>query len=213
MKTLKITALLIVAVLALPTSLLAQEASISLKGRVSGFTGTFGDTYSAIGYEPSLTIKPTARPWAGGISYSRNLLNYDANSDLKVDMSLLTFNAGVKGTVAKYFHPFAYALLGLRFASYENEDLPAESGPVFNSLSLSYGARTGLQIGGPKWRFETTIEYLSGSNARYLTPESFRKATQESRNYRDFTARSPMSALTVSVGVTYVISWADETID
>ncbi|NEM97225.1 hypothetical protein [Pontibacter burrus] len=213
MKVLKIATLLIVSVLALPVTLLAQEASISLKGRVSGFTGTFGDTYSAIGYEPSVTIKPTAKPWAGGISYSRNLLVFEDHSDMKVDMSLLTFHAGVKGTVAKYFHPFAYALLGLRFASYENEDLPAESDPVFNSLSLSYGARTGLQIGGPKWRFETTIEYLSGTNARYLTPETFRKATQEGRNYRDFTACSPMSAITVGVGVTHVISWADDTID
>ena len=209
MKAVSTLLLSIVCLLLYPVVANAQEVDVTLKGRVTGFAGTFGETYSAIGYEPSLTIKPGARAWAGGVSYSRNLLNYDANSALKADMSLLTFHAGARTTVARYFHPFAYALAGFRFMSYENEDLPSESSPVFSSVSLSYGARTGVQVGGRKWCFEGSLEYLSGTNSRYLTPETFRKASESGKSYRDVTQRSPISAFTVGVGITYVLSWAD----
>ena len=206
MKNFKAALLLLAFLFTCPSILKAQEIDISVKVRGTGFYGNFGQTYSAIGYEPGITIMPSEKPWAGGLSYSQNLLGYDANSDLEVEMNLVNFHLGAKGKIGRHIHPFAYALLGLRFMSYENPAVPSESDPLFTSFSLGYGARTGIQIGGGRWRFEGNIEYMTGTNSKYLTPESFEKATDSGKSYRDFMGRSPISGLSVGAGVTYVLN-------
>jgi hypothetical protein len=217
MKAFKASILVLACFVLVPIVGVAQEVDISLKARVTGFAGRFGDTYAAIGYEPTLLIKPSEKPWAGGLSYSRNILAFDNNSDMKAGMSILNTHFGAKATVARYFHPFAYALLGLRFMSYEKDDFSSESSSGFTSVSLGYGARTGLQIGGRKWRFEGSIEYLSGTTSRYLTPESFSKATQEGGAYRNYTSLTSINGVTVAAGIVYVIDLggnsSDQTID
>ncbi|WP_162427181.1 hypothetical protein [Pontibacter pudoricolor] len=216
MKAFKASVSVLACFMFLPIVVFAQ-VDVSLKARVTGFGGKFGDTYAAIGYEPTLLIKPSEKPWAGGISYSRNILVFDANSDMRAGMSILNTHFGAKTTVARYFHPFAYALLGLRFMTYENDDHPSESSSGFTSISLGYGARTGLQIGGDKWRFEGSIEYLSGTTSRYLTPASFSRATQEGGAYRNYTSLTAINGVTVAAGIVYVIdlgnNYSDQTID
>ncbi|MER2997972.1 hypothetical protein [Pontibacter populi] len=209
MKAFKASVLVLTCLVLLPVVASAQ-IDVSLKARVTGFGGRFGDTYSAIGYEPTVIIKPSAKPWAGGLSYSQNILVFDANSDMKADMSIFNTHFGAKATVAKYFHPFAYGLLGLRLMSYENTDLPSESSPVFTSVSMGYGARTGLQIGGKKWRFEGSVEYLSGTTSRFLTPEAFNRATQEGGEYRNYTSHTSINGVTIAVGVVYIIDWNNQ---
>ncbi len=191
----------------LPAAVTAQDFDLSLKLRASGFGGKFGENYNAIGYEPSVTIRPTEKPWAGGLSYSQNILAHDGTSDLDVEITLMNVHAGARFTIAKYFHPFAYALLGFRFMDYENNNLPDETSPVFSSFTLGYGGRAGLQIGKNKWRFETHLEYLTGTSARYLTPAAFRRATEEDEDYRDYTYRSPVTAVTIGAGIAYVLDF------
>jgi hypothetical protein len=209
MKVLKAIALVLICLLPC-AAVQAQEIDLTLKVRGTGFYGRFGDTYSAIGYEPGFTIKPSEKPWAGGFSYSKNLLGHDGNSELEGNMNLVTFHWGGKGTIGKYFHPFAYALLGFRFMSYDNPSVSTEDTPLFTSFSLGYGARAGLQIGSGKWRFEGSIDYLTGTNSRYLTPESFERASNSGKSYREFTDRSLISGLSVGVGVAYVFNWSNK---
>jgi len=185
----------------------SAQLDLSLKARVTGFEGRFGETYQAIGYEPAVTIKPTTKPFAGGLSYSINRLVFDPNSDLSVDLTLINAHLGVKGTVAKYFHPFAYALFGFRLMGYEDESSYSESNQIFSTISFGYGGRTGLQIGGKKWRFEGSIDYMTGTNTRYLTPETFRKARNDDADYRDYAQRSTINSLAIEAGITYVFDW------
>jgi hypothetical protein len=212
MKVFKYTLLVLFSFLSL--SVLAQsQASLSLKGRGTGYYGTFGQTYSSVGYEPTLTIKPSASPWAGGVSYSRNILGYDANSDMKAGMSLVNFHVGATRSMGTYIHPFAYVLFGFRFMDYRDADMSSEDDPLFASFTLGYGARAGLQIGKGKWRFEGSIEYLSGTKARYLTPEAFNEANNSGTDYRDLTRRSVISGVSVGVGVAYTVTWDNESIE
>lgn len=182
------------------------EVGAAIKVRVAKFYGTFGQTYGAMGYEPSVTLKPSSKPWAGGLSYSQNILTYDATSDLKAVMNLITVHAGAKKAIGRHVHPFAYLLAGLRFTDYKDEAAmsSSENDPVFTSFSLSYGARTGLQVGGGNWRFEGSIEYTTGTKARYLTPASFQEAAASGNDYRAYTSRSPISGVSVGAGVVYV---------
>ncbi|MBC5772646.1 hypothetical protein H8S95_01110 [Pontibacter sp. KCTC 32443] len=208
MKNLK-AALIVLACSFFYPAIVSAQVDLSLKARGTGFYGKFGQTYAAIGYEPGITIKPSvSKPWAGGVSYSKNILGYDANSNLEADMNLVTFHLGGKGSIGKYVHPFAYALLGFRFMSYDNDDIATDDDPLFTSFSLGYGTRAGLQIGSGKWRFEGSIEFLTGTRSRYLTPESFEKAADSGQSYRDFTYRSPIMGLSVGAGVAYVFSWS-----
>ncbi|MEJ8755898.1 hypothetical protein WG947_02720 [Pontibacter sp. H259] len=191
----------------------SSQVDLALKVRVTDYQGTFGETYNAIGYEPSLTIKPGDKLWAAGLSYSKNALTYDADSELKGRLNLVQFHGGVKTSVGSYVHPFAYALVGFRFMRFDNKAVASDEDPLFTSLSLGYGGRAGLQLGKGRWRFEGSIDYLTGTNARYVTPESFRKATETGKSYRDFADRSPISGVTVAAGITYAITRNDVTIE
>lgn len=205
MKLFKVAILVLASFLSLP-ALAQPHASISLKARATGFYGTFGQTYNAIGYEPSFTIKPTETPWAGGFSYSQNILAYDANSDMKAKLNLVTFHVGATKAMGSYIHPFAYVLFGFRFMDYRDADMSSDDDPLFSSITLGYGARTGLQIGKGKWRFEGSIEYLSGTKARYLTPQAFNEANSSGKEYRDLTRRSVVSGVSVGAGVAYLVT-------
>ncbi|NDK55329.1 hypothetical protein [Pontibacter fetidus] len=212
MKLIKVAIAIIATFLSLP-ALAQPHAGVSLKARATGYYGTFGQTYSSVGYEPSLTIKPGAAPWAGGISFSRNILGYDANSDMKAGTSLLTFHVGATKAMGSYVHPFAYLLFGFRFMDYKSDDMSADDDPLFSSITLGYGARTGVQLGKGKWRFEGSVEYMSGTKARYLTPALFNEATTSGKEYRDVARRSVISGISASAGVAYVITWDSETIE
>ncbi|MBB6611741.1 hypothetical protein H7F15_11885 [Pontibacter sp. Tf4] len=193
-----------------PAAVKAQSggAELSLKARVSGFQGRFGETYSAIGVEPALTIRPQSMPRAAiGLSYSKSMLNFDATSDMEADMHLFNLHSGVKGTVATHFHPFAYAMVGMRFMNYTNLNAPTDTDSKFTSVSLGLGGKAGVQIGKNNWRFETTIEYLTGTNSRYLTPEAFNQAVNQGRNVREFTKRSLITSFTVGAGIAFVMDW------
>lgn len=208
MKTTKSALYMLVCLLFLPFAGKAQVEA-SLKARLTGFHGTYGKTFAAIGYEPAVTLQP-GRFWSGGISFSQNLLAIEAEGaspDLTADMSLINFHIGAKRTVGTYFHPFMYAMAGFRFTDYKSDLLVEESNPALGSVTIGYGIKSGLQIGKGKWRFEGSLELMSGTKARYLTPDSFERAYNAGGDYRDYAAKSRMTSLTAAVGIAWVLDW------
>lgn len=206
-----IKAVLLITVIVITLPLMAQtQADVSLKARGTGFYGRFGDSYAALGYESALTVTSKHNDFAFGAIYTKNLLAHDEagqyGNSLAGKMNLVMFSGGAKKTVAKYFHPFAYVLFGFRFMSYANEAVSPEE-PLFTSFSLGYGARTGLQIGGNKWRFEGSIDYLTGTKSKYVTGESFKRASETGQSYRDFAGRSPITGINIGVGIVRVFNW------
>ena len=184
------------------------QLDLFLKARGTGFGGTFGEHFSGVGYDLGATYKALNKPWAGGLHVSRAVLEEipasSYNAAVAVHMNHYNLHYGVRN-VWNVVYPYAYAVAGFRTVSYK-EAQRSESDPLFNSLSLAYGLKSGLQIGGKRWRGELGVEYSSGSPARYLSQETFARAAAANKEVQKVAHRSSMSSLTVGVGVVYVIN-------
>ncbi|AHM63556.1 hypothetical protein D770_26565 [Flammeovirgaceae bacterium 311] len=192
------------------------QLDIFLKGRSTDYRGSFGKTYSGLGLEAGLTINSAQNVLAGGIHYNRNWLGYlpatPYTDELEVYMNAFNFHYGGKANLGKYFHPFAYAVLGFRSLTFSDPSLNDSYDsydPAFSSLTPTFGIRTGLQIGGRKWRAEASLDYLSGTYAKYITTQSIANAEVSRRPYKDFASKSLMTNLSIGLGVVYVINWPD----
>ncbi|WP_224997377.1 hypothetical protein [Cesiribacter sp. SM1] len=189
------------------------QLDIFLKGRTTDYRGSFGNTYSGLGLEAGLTINAEKNVLAGGVHFNSNWLGAlpatAYTPELEVYSNTFCLHYGGKATLGKYFHPFAFAVAGFRTLKFSDPSLGESYDPFFNSLTPTFGARAGLQIGGRKWRIEGSIDYLSGTYAKYLTTQSITNAEKTGRPYRDFAAKSLMNNLSVGLGVVYVINWPD----
>lgn len=189
------------------------QLDIFLKGRITDFKGSFGNTYSGLGIEAGLTINSEKSILAGGLHFNSNWLgSLPATAytpELEVYSNSLNFHYGGKGTLGKYFHPFAYGIVGFRTLKYADPSLGESYDPFFHSLTPTFGVRAGLQVGGRKWRVEGSLDYLGGTNAKYLTSQSIINAESSGRPYKDFAPKSMMNNLSVALGVVYVINWPD----
>lgn len=189
------------------------QLDIFLRGRTTEYKGSFGKNYSGIGIEAGLTVHADSNVLAGGIHYHRNWLGSLPGTaytpELEVYMNAFNFHYGGKATIGKYFHPFAYAVIGLRTLTFSDPILGDGYDPFFTSLTPTIGVRTGLQLGSRKWRAEVSLDYLSGTSAKFLTPQSIVNAKTSGRPYKDVASKSLMTNLSVGLGVVYVINWPD----
>jgi len=180
------------------------QVEFSVKARATGFYGKYGDEFIGIGYEPSVTFQPNDF-WAGGVSFSENLLG--GYSDIHGKMSQFNFHVGAKRSLTPYFHPFIYTFAGFRFTEYKTSAYTWQEEPLLSSIALNYGVKSGLQIGKGKWRFEGSLELMSGTKSRYLTEESIEKANSAGTDYRSTAERSYITGLSAGIGITYVLDW------
>lgn len=189
------------------------QLELYLKGRSTSFRGSFADAYSGLGLEAGLTIQSEKNILAGGIHYNRNWLGSlpatAYSPELEVYMNAFNVHYGGKTSIGKYVHPFGYAVLGMRSLRFSDAGLGESYDSFFTSLTPTFGVRTGLQVGGKKWRVEGSLDYLSGTNAKYLTHQSIETAEANGRPYKDFAPKSLMNNLSVGVGLVYVIHWPE----
>ena len=185
------------------------QLDIFANPRVSFFEGKFGKEYTGIGFELGFTAQPDPeKPWAGGIHYHGNFLGMVDGTPFSPEMNVFlnTFSAhfGGKRTIHRFFHPYAYAVAGLRVLSFKDTELEADDEAFFDTFTFTYGLKTGLQLGAKQWRVELKLDYLRGSTSRYLVEETFLDAYEANKGFRDFTRRSTMNNLSPGIGVVYV---------
>lgn len=177
--------------------------------RVSVFQGSFGQAFTGIGFELGFTLQDPVKPWAGGFHYQGNFLgSIDETAYapyLHVLLNSFNFHFGGKGSINSFIHPYAYGIAGLRVLSYTDPDLGSDAEAFFNTFTLTYGIKTGIQVGSGQWRADLKLDYVRGSSTRYLVEETFQEAYEVNADYMDFVKRSPLNNIALGIGVVYVI--------
>ncbi len=187
------------------------QLDLFVNPRVTSFDGMAAKEFIGPGLELGLSIQDPTKLWVGGIHYQGNFLGSVEETPYSpyLNIALHSFNLhyGAKSSLNSFFHPYAYGIAGFRILSYTDPQFDSEAEEFFNTLTLTYGLKAGIQLGSGQWRGDLKFDYLRGTRTRYLVEDTFREAYEAGADFRDFTRKSPLHNISVGLGLVYVLGW------